>query len=438
MNHTTHILRPVVRAALWCTLCLSGAAAWAQAAPAPTAPPAPNADVTSRLEALAREVAELKAKLAAPAPAPVNGPDVINGAPASATPDTVWSGYGEINYNRYKNNRANDQADLRRLVLGMNRRLDARTQLVTEIEYEHAVTSADDAGEVAIEQAYVERELHPLWSARVGLFLMPAGFLNESHEPTAYYGVERNFVETAIIPSTWREGGVQFLGNLDGGWRVQAGVSTGFNFAKWDSTSAEGAESPLGATHQELAQAKARNLALFGAVNWRGLPGVQLGASWFHGGASHAQAEAAGHRMAVTLWDVHGRYTPDAWDLQALFAQGTVSGTAAFNSLSLSSGPDWYPVPKRFSGGYVQAAYRLWQVDDYTFKPFVRWERFNTAQAYADLGPGLTQTAARAEIVRTLGINIDVGSHVVLKADGQVFQKDRTLHRFNLGLGWSF
>ena len=34
------------------------------------------------------------------------------------------------------------------------------------------------------------------------------GFTNERHEPPTFYGVERNFVETAIIPSTWREGGV--------------------------------------------------------------------------------------------------------------------------------------------------------------------------------------------------------------------------------------
>ena len=50
---------------------------------------------------------------------------------------------------------------------------------------------------------------------------MPAGLLNENHEPTAYYGVERNFVETAIIPSTWREGGVQFVGSFDNGLSVQ-------------------------------------------------------------------------------------------------------------------------------------------------------------------------------------------------------------------------
>jgi hypothetical protein len=404
--------------------------AHAQATPA-----TPDKDLSTKVDALSRELADLKAQMAANQAA--NGAGVVNGAPA-AQPDTVWSGYGEINYKRVIHDRSQDQADLRRLVIGFNHRMDARTQLAAEIEFEHAVTSADDAGEVAIEQAYIERELSPLWSVRAGLFLMPSGLLNENHEPTAFYGVERNLVETAIIPSTWREGGVQFLGNLDGGWRLQGGLSTGFDLSKWDSADAEGAESPLGAAHQELAQARARDIAVFGALNWRGLPGLQLGASWFRGGASQAQVAAVSTPMSVTLWDLHARYTPDAWDFSAVFAQGTVSGTAAFNTLSLSSGADWFPVPKRFSGGYVQAAYKLWQYDDCAFKPFARWERVNTQQAYADLGDGLTQTAAKAQIVRTAGLNVDVGSHVVLKADAQLYQGDSRRHRVNLGLGWSY
>ena len=83
------------------------------------------------------------------------------------------------------------------------------------------VASADDPGEVEVEQAYVEHQLGPVWALRAGLFLMPVGLLNENHEPTAYYGVERNFVETAIIPTTWREGGVQMVGSFDNGSRCR-------------------------------------------------------------------------------------------------------------------------------------------------------------------------------------------------------------------------
>ncbi len=119
---------------------------------------------------------------------------------------------------------------------------------------------------------------------------MPFGLLNENHEPTAYYGVFRNFVETAIIPSTWREGGIQIVGNYDNGLTAQAGITTGFDLNKWDATSTEGAESPLGSIHQELQLANARDLSLFGALNWRGVPGLLLGGAAFTGGATHGQA----------------------------------------------------------------------------------------------------------------------------------------------------
>ena len=72
-------------------------------------------------------------------------------------------------------------------------------KIVAELEVEHSVSSAGDPGEVAIEQAYVERQLNATYALRAGLFLMPIGLLNENHEPTAFYGVERNFVETVEL-----------------------------------------------------------------------------------------------------------------------------------------------------------------------------------------------------------------------------------------------
>ena len=413
--------------------------------------------LSSEMAALKAQVAELKQQAMPPAtvvtpvapPAQVadagapdvalvaNGGGSINGVVAE--PATVLTGYGEINYNHFSHDKSQNQADLRRLVLGVQHRFDAKTKLVTELEVEHSVSSAGDVGEVAVEQAYIERQLTDQWAMRAGLFIMPSGLLNENHEPTAYYGVERNFVETAIIPSTWREGGVQFVGNLDNGLTVQAGVSTGFDVSKWDSSDAGAAESPLGAVHQEMAQARSHDLALFGAVNWRGVPGLQLGASWFAGNAGQAQASALGNSLRVTLWDLHARYAIHNWDLSALYARGTIGGTAGFNSLGTAcTGPGCYPVPRLFDGAYVQAAYKLWSSGDLSLSPFVRFERFNTQKAFANLGAGLTQDAAPTEQVTTLGVNLGVGAGVVFKADVQRFKQDQSRDRVDLGLGWSF
>ena len=59
---------------------------------------------------------------------------------------------------------------------GIQHRFDEKTKLVTEFEWEHAVVSADDAGEVAVEQAYVEHQVSPTWGLRAGLFLVPPHF----------------------------------------------------------------------------------------------------------------------------------------------------------------------------------------------------------------------------------------------------------------------
>ena len=419
-------------------------------APARAQGAAPDAAaLVRRLDALAAELAEVKAQLAQlrqrAAPAAPAAVAAAAGTPApgpalAMTPDagrhepaTVLSSYGEINYNRPTHASENTRADLRRFVLGFQHRFDARTRVVAELEVEHAVASSGDSGEVALEQAFVERQFTPTWAARGGLFLMPAGLLNENHEPTAYYGVERNFVETAIIPSTWREGGVQLIGAFDNGLTLQGGVSTSFDLTKWDATSDAGRLGPLASVHQELQLAKARDLAGFAAVNWRGIPGVHLGGSFFSGGATHRQAGFADAR--VTLWDVHARLTPGRWDLAALYSRGTISNTAALNAVLV--GNDTL-IPKSFDGWYGQAAYRVWSRAEYALTPFVRWEQFNTGRQYADLGAGLTPDGLPTERVLTLGANFQLAQGVVLKTDVQRFRENPARNRFDLGLGWSF
>jgi hypothetical protein len=367
---------------------------------------------------------------AAAAPTPATAPATT--ASASSQPSTVLTSYGEINYNRPTRASENAQADVRRFVLGYQHRFDAKTKVVTELEVEHAVSSSSDPGEVEVEQAYIEHQFTPTWAARAGLFLIPAGLLNENHEPTSYYGVERNFVETAIIPSTWREGGVQIVGTFDNGLTVQGGITTSFDLTKWDATSTEGSESPLGSIHQEMALAKARDLAVFGALNWRGVPGLLLGGSLFTGNATHGQATT---QSRVTLWDLHARWTPGRWDLSSVYSRGTISNTAALNA-TLVGNPTL--IPKSFDGWYVQGAYKVWSHEDYALSPFVRWEQFNTARSFEDLGPGLTPDAGRTERVVTLGANFQITPQIVVKADYQRFRENKDLNRVNLGLGWSF
>jgi hypothetical protein len=181
-----------------------------------------------------------------------------------------------------------------------------------------------------------------------------------------------------------------------------------------------------------MALAKAHDLALFGALNWRGVPGLLVGGGLFSGGAGQGQARASAR---VTLWDAHARWTPGRWDLSALYSRGSISNTAALNA-PLVGGVSL--IPKTFDGAYVQAGYQLWRQGNYALTPFARWERFNTASSYADLGPGLTPAAQPTERVLTLGANFQLTPGIVVKADLQRFGVNRDADRANLGLGWSF
>jgi opacity protein-like surface antigen len=353
------------------------------------------------------------------------------------TPATTFFGYGELNYQNYPHDHAQTQADLARAVIGMGHAFDDKTRFAAEFEWEHAVTSDTDQGESEVEQFYVERSFTPQLAGRAGLFLIPSGMLNTAHEPTQYFGVTRNFVETAIIPTTWREGGIGVTGITDFDLTWDVGVTTGFNLAKWDPTSVEGKASPLASIHQELQLAKASDLSAFGALNWRGYPGLLVGGSVFSGKAGQDQPDFPSQQAVVTLAEGHVRWTPGPFDLSALYARGHISDTAPYNQTIVTlTNPTL--VPQDFYGWYGQAAWYAWQKGDYQLAPFVRYERFNTGWKYATLATGLTPGSLPNEGVTTLGASFYLTPNIVVKADYQWFSVDSQSNRFELGLGLNY
>ena len=422
------------------------AATAAAAASAATAPTASTAAAESRSNT-STAASKTAASNATPPPAPTSAAEA--NATQAATGQTQMSaansadtapranlfGYGEFSYSRPRRNAADAVATVRRGVLGWAYSFDDRTRFAAELEVENAVVSAGDRGEVALEQFYLERDLTERIAARAGLFILPIGYLNEVHEPTRYYGVTRNFVETAIIPTTWRELGLGFRGTTQAGLRWDAGAVTSFDLTKWDASSTEGRESPLGSIHQEGQLAKARDVAFYGALNYNGIPGFNVGGSVFTGGVGQKQPNFAGADARVTLGEAHTRWQPGKWDLSALIARGGFSNIAALNA-TFAGQPT--PVPSRFGGWYGQAAYRLWQSGDYALNPFVRYERFNTALGYPGLPPGLAPALEPDMRVATIGASFYLHPQVVLKADYQTFLNNHQFDRFNVGLGFHF
>jgi len=167
------------------------------------------------------------------------GQAAARASPAGESSTTVGS-YGEIGYSRPTKAPEKANVSVGRAVIFVGHRFDAATKMVGEFEWENAITSGQDSGEAEVEQLYVEHDFKIGVSGTAGLYLMPAGLINQNHEPTAYYGVFRPDVDTKIIPSTWREVGLGLSGSTDFGLSWDVGYTTDQNLTKWDPASDEG------------------------------------------------------------------------------------------------------------------------------------------------------------------------------------------------------
>src|SRR5260221_11312548 len=239
--------------------------------------------------------------------------------PRPAADSTSLFGYGEFNYNRFRDAERTTRADLRRFVLGVGHRFSDALTFNSEVELEHAIASSGDRGEIEMEQAYLNYRFNDAFNVKGGLFLIPLGILNETHEPPTYYGVERNEVESRIIPTYWPECGLGLHGLAGAGVVYDIGVTTGFNSGKLDDPS-----TGIRSAHQEGSLADAHDLSVYGALNYKA-PGVLIGGGVFTGNTGQngqANPLLKGVAARMTLWDVHAKYVVGRAEFQGLYASG--------------------------------------------------------------------------------------------------------------------
>jgi len=420
------------------TLALALAAAFART------PAFGQATVDQKLQILQQEIDDLKAQARRSAvptqqasPYSLDYSSMLDRSSGLASGGTNIVGYGEVGYGKFRQS-GNATADLQRFVFGFNHRFDERLTLHSEVEFEHAIVSKDDHGEAEIEQAWLNCKMSDAVNLKGGLFLIPLGILNETHEPPTYYGVMRNQVETRIIPTTWRELGAGVHGIVGEGIRYDVGITTNFDSGKLDDPT-----TGIRSAHQEGQLANARNLAVYGALNYR-RPGLLVGGGVFTGdtgqnGASNPALRGVSARL--TLWDVHAQYRVAGLDLQALYAAGSLGDSDKLNAAILANatanGTTPFAAPKTIRGGFVQAAYHAYKRGNFDVAPFVRYERIDIKQQ-EDPANGQLQDPNNIERTKTFGVNFWVHPQVVLKADVQRYAIDKSQDRLDLGLGFMF
>jgi len=127
-----------------------------------------------------------------------------------------FGGYGEMHYNV-----EGESLDFHRFVLFFNNQFDDNWSLKSEIELEHNMVGSSYEGELELEQAFINYH-SDTFGFKTGVILMPAGIINEYHEPPTFLSVERPDYNKYIIPTTWFGNGFQFYGNLPAGlhWSI--------------------------------------------------------------------------------------------------------------------------------------------------------------------------------------------------------------------------
>ncbi|HEY9098365.1 MAG TPA: porin [Thiobacillus sp.] len=329
---------------------------------------------------------------------------------ASWAERTRIGGYGELHYNNLEGKGGasdKDEIDFHRFVLFFGHTFNERTRFFSELEVEHSIAGEGQKGEIELEQAYIEHDFTPNHRGKAGLFLLPVGIINETHEPPAFYGVERNSVEKDIIPATWWAGGAALSGQLGDSFSYDLAVHEGL------STTAANSYKPRNG-RQKTSESRAKNLATTARLKWTGLPGVEIAGSIQHQSDITQSLDAAAG--SANLYELHGIYNKGPFALKALYAQWNLDG----------SGPAAIGADKQ-NGWYVEPSYKLseqWGV----FARYSLWDN----KAGDNVGSKKKQVDT--------GVSWKPHPDVVLKADYQKQDNDdgKNQNGFNLGVGYQF
>lgn len=320
----------------------------------------------------------------------------------SSYSNTSIGGYGELHYNNIEDS---ETIDFHRFVLFFGHEFSDSIRFFSELEIEHSLAGDGKPGEVELEQAYIEMDLSDSSKMKAGLFLVPVGIMNETHEPPTFYGVERNPVEKNIIPATWWEAGAGFNTQFADGLSADFAIHSGL------SVPTDGGSSFLVRSgRQKVAKANADSLAYTARIKYTAVPGLELAAS-YQIQSDITQGELGADANFLTA---HAVYNSGNFGLRALYASWNIDGIEAE-----LIGRDTQ------EGFYLEPSYRLSE----QFGLFARYNAWDNNAGDSD------DTEKRQTNV---GLNYWPHEDVVFKLDFENRTGAQNGSGFNLGVGYQF
>jgi len=327
-----------------------------------------------------------------------------------ATAGNAFGGYGELTLSSPSNGPA--VVDMRRFVLFFGHDYTEHIRFYSEVEVEHAISSADDRGEVEIEQAYLDGLLHRKLNVRGGVILMPVGIVNVYHEPPSFNGVDRPDVDTFVIPSTWREPGVGIFGELAEGLRYQLYFVNGFDASGFT------AESAIREGHQEAQLANAGVFGGVGRLDYEPVLGTVVGVSAYGGTSRTPSLPPSIGRVPVGLFEVDARTRRGAFSARAEVAVLFIGDAGAVSRELVAASSDAGPISSQSRGAYVEVGYDVLAIlASRSNQGLTAFTRFDYADTQADVPAGFDARKEFRRYSEVVGLVYRPIPQVALKAD---------------------
>lgn len=315
-------------------------------------------------------------------------------------------GYAQIDYNE-PNGSAAGKLDVHRMVVLFGYKFNDKVSFLTEIEYEHVK-------EVYVEQAYLKYKAGNV-NVLAGLMLVPMGIINEYHEPTTFYGVERPNVDKYIVPTTWREMGVGISGNIDNAsLKYQAYIFNGFKSYVGGAGVLRGSDG-LRKGRQKGAESVVSNANFSTKLDYYGIRGLRVGVSGYFGKTQTDDTSIDGSQVGVAMLGLDARYRVNNFNFRAQYITTNLRDTEQYNALT---GKD---LGSKLNGFYAEGAYNFKLKGEEVLTPFVRYEKYNT---HASTEGGLVANNAFDKNELIVGLNYKVADGAAFKVDYQLVNNE--------------
>jgi len=344
-------------------------------------------------------------------------------------------GYGEVRLRSFHNTEDDDQDDVceaRRAVLYVGYKFNDNWVVNSEFEFEHAGNGG--GGSVSTEFLTVDYLWKEQANVRVGLVLVPMGFVNEIHEPTFFFGAERPEVERVILPSTWRENGVGIFGRIADRIDYRVYVINGFEGAGFSSGGLRGGR-------QKGSRALANDFAFVARVDVDVLPGLLVGGSVYTGQSGQEDdftlsvangGDGIGRDLPdarTTIYELHAQYKGYGASLRALWTEAFIDEAGRLSRV-LQKGPT-AAIANHMRGFYVEAAYDILPLfheeTRMSLEPYFRYERYDTQRDVSDLV--FSRDKSKDIVLYIAGFQFKPIPQVVFKLDYRHFNAAGGNHR---------